>query len=1129
MRKGWVVILGFLVAATAGATDPERVKIIGEETSVEIATPHPVPRVDAGELAWRDVFTWPDATYIAVHFDRFDLAPGERVVVRTPDGSRSYEFEGEGKPGSGGTFWATHVPGETCEVLYYGNGGQPGWGYRVDRFAHGFPAGDGDGGGFETICGVDDGEWAKCYETTEPEIYDKSRAIARLTINGVFACTGWLVGCEGHLMTNAHCITNPGDALNTDYEFMAEGATCETSCNAAGACPGVVEASMGTLIQTGTQVVLDYSLVQLPVNVSGTHGFFKLRPTGAELGERIYLNGHPQAWGKRFQVLSSDPSDESGYCEINTTTNPPAPGCSALSPPETGYMCDTQEGNSGSPVVAYSDHRVVTLHHCGGCENTGVAIQDVIADLGANLPACALDQLDGIVQLDASLYGCSSTVGITVRDDSLGGAGTQDVSVSSSTESSPETVALSETPPGSGTFRGSIGVTTAAAVHGDGAVSVDPEDTIAVVYIDADDGQGGTNVPRTDTAGVDCRPPEISNLLVARLTGREATISWTTDEPATSAVRFGADLPPGSEQSSAGLVSSHAIDLAGLEPCTAHFFSVRSADGAGNETEEDNAGSFFGFTTASDHRIDRPSGDTPIAIPDNDPAGATSTIHVPDHVVVADVDVEVNITHPYDGDIELYLVTPGGTQILLADMRGDDGDDYRDTLFDDEAVGSIVAGLPPYTGSFRPEQRLALADGLIAAGDWKLKVVDLGPTDFGTIDDWTLRLSYAGSCGVSAVHETTAAAETCGGSGSGGGNSAVDPGEDVVLPLTLRNDGTAALSGVSATLSTTAPGVTLTRAGATFPDVAAGATSLSDAPHFALVVGTEVACGTTVELALDGTSDQGVFADTFGLLVGAPGVTTATHPSTEVPRPVPDTLTVTSRVSVADTEVVRDVEVELSITHTYVSDLDIFLIGPEGTRVELSTDNGGSGDDYAGTVFDDEAGTSITDGGAPFSGRFRPETPLSALDGIAASGSWTLEITDDAVQDPGVLTEWSLILSTGPDVACDACSVTAPAGEVENLLWPGPARMSWDPVAGAGFYTVYRGEPADLPGLLDAGEDSCRRAVVATPDTQDTIGETPAGGSFFWYLVRAGNAGGEGPAGQATAGERSQQGSGDCP
>ena len=88
-------------------------------------------------------------------------------------------------------------------------------------------------------------------------------------MKGSTACTGWLVGDSGHLMTNNHCIGSSSTALNTDYELMAEGATCETSCPSSSACPGPVGATTGELIQTNAG--LDYTLVKLPGNLSTTY------------------------------------------------------------------------------------------------------------------------------------------------------------------------------------------------------------------------------------------------------------------------------------------------------------------------------------------------------------------------------------------------------------------------------------------------------------------------------------------------------------------------------------------------------------------------------------------------------------------------------------------------------------------------------------------------------------------------------------------------------------------------------------------------------------------------------------------------------------------------------------------
>ena len=61
---------------------------------------------------------------------------------------------------------------------------------------------------------------------------------------------------------------------------------------------------------------------------------------------------------------------------------------------------------------------------------------------------------------------------------------------------------------------------------------------------------------------------------------------------------------------------------------------------------------------------------------------------------------------------------------------------------------------------------------------------------------------------------------------------------------------------------------------------------------------------------------------------------------------------------------IADVNVQIYITHTYNSDLDVYLIAPDGTRIELFTDVGGRSDGFAGTVLDDEAETPINEGTA---------------------------------------------------------------------------------------------------------------------------------------------------------------------
>ncbi len=102
--------------------------------------------------------------------------------------------------------------------------------------------------------------------------------------------------------------------------------------------------------------------------------------------------------------------------------------------------------------------------------------------------------------------------------------------------------------------------------------------------------------------------------------------------------------------------------------------------------------------------------------------------------------------------------------------------------------------------------------------------------------------------------------------------------------------------------------------------------------------------------------------------------------------------------------------VTLNLEHTFDADLDIFLIAPNGLILVLSTDNGGAGNNYTNTIFDDQGSALVTNGIAPFTGTFRPQDSLALLAGVQALGDWTLFIVDDQNIDEGILLDWSIQL-----------------------------------------------------------------------------------------------------------------------
>lgn len=107
--------------------------------------------------------------------------------------------------------------------------------------------------------------------------------------------------------------------------------------------------------------------------------------------------------------------------------------------------------------------------------------------------------------------------------------------------------------------------------------------------------------------------------------------------------------------------------------------------------------------------------------------------------------------------------------------------------------------------------------------------------------------------------------------------------------------------------------------------------------------------------------------------------------------------------------------VTVSIQHSFVSDLTLTLIGPNGQRVLLVSREGGDRDDFDRTVFDDNATVSISNGVAPYRGYFRPVQPLSDFAGSQIESEWVLEVQDNAVGDGGVLTTWRLFLDYTSD------------------------------------------------------------------------------------------------------------------
>jgi phosphodiesterase/alkaline phosphatase D-like protein len=109
-------------------------------------------------------------------------------------------------------------------------------------------------------------------------------------------------------------------------------------------------------------------------------------------------------------------------------------------------------------------------------------------------------------------------------------------------------------------------------------------------------GLTGSGAVLTITSSTDSTAPVISAIGADSITGSGATISWSTNEPATTRVEYGTSTAYGTMTTpNSALVTSHTQALSGLSPSTNYHYRVRSTDGSGNAATS----SDYTFTTVA--------------------------------------------------------------------------------------------------------------------------------------------------------------------------------------------------------------------------------------------------------------------------------------------------------------------------------------------------------------------------------------------------------------------------------------------------------------------------------------------------------------------------------------------------
>jgi subtilisin family serine protease len=197
----------------------------------------------------------------------------------------------------------------------------------------------------------------------------------------------------------------------------------------------------------------------------------------------------------------------------------------------------------------------------------------------------------GVVVLDRHSYTAPSQIKIRLIDRDLAGFANTTVTVRSTIESSGELVILSASGT-TGSFTGAVATATGPATS-DGKLQITHGNIIEAVYFDS---SGATN--QIATAVADLVPPLLTNISVTNEFG-QMILSWTSDEPATSIVRYSTNTSLALAATNGMLTTEHVLVLSGLAANQTNRFAVISADEAGNIGTNNNGGNLFTFVTVS--------------------------------------------------------------------------------------------------------------------------------------------------------------------------------------------------------------------------------------------------------------------------------------------------------------------------------------------------------------------------------------------------------------------------------------------------------------------------------------------------------------------------------------------------
>lgn len=153
--------------------------------------------------------------------------------------------------------------------------------------------------------------------------------------------------------------------------------------------------------------------------------------------------------------------------------------------------------------------------------------------------------------------------------------------------------------------------------------------------------------------------------------------------------------------------------------------------------EQNDSGSTAAIVAEEKTFAIRESAEVGIEIPDGNITGLSHHIFVESQGVIRDIAVELDVTHPFIGDLQVILKSPSGRQVLLHNREGGSAQNIHHTYG--------MEKLHEYSG-----------EG--TEGHWTLEIRDFATRDKGVLNRWALNMNYD----ATVSENTTSIAEDAG-------------------------------------------------------------------------------------------------------------------------------------------------------------------------------------------------------------------------------------------------------------------------------------------------------------------------------------------------------------------------------